>query len=146
MCNCGADIERTIHYLLHCWLYSVQRIELLKKLDSTLQNSLEDHLLTVLSYRSEKLALNVNKDIMRLAISFLKASERFAGPFFWPVTFVFTFSIYLFFLSIHLLFIYALLPYCAGLTVSDYILLQFCVLFHSQFYVLFYYTFYQFYS
>ena len=121
MCNCGADIERTIHYLLHCWLYSVQRIELLKKLDSTLQNSLEDHLLTVLSYRSEKLALNVNKDIMRLAISFLKASERFAGPFFWPVTFVFTFSIYLFFLSIHLLFIYALLcrSYCKWLYLTS---------------------------
>ena len=45
MCNCGAATERTIHYLLRCRLYSVQRAELLNnvyKLDSALQNSSED--------------------------------------------------------------------------------------------------------
>ena len=44
MCNRGADIETTIHYLLRCRLYSVQRVELLDgvyKLDSTPQNSSE---------------------------------------------------------------------------------------------------------
>ena len=47
------------HYLMRCRLYSVQRAELLDgvyKLDSTLQNSLEDQLLTVLLYGSEKFA------------------------------------------------------------------------------------------
>ena len=51
MCNCCAAIETTVHYLLRCRLYSVQRVELLYgvyKLDSTLQNSSEDRLLTVL--------------------------------------------------------------------------------------------------
>ena len=44
MCNCIAAIETTIHYLLRCRLYSVQRVELLDgvyKLDSTPQNSSE---------------------------------------------------------------------------------------------------------
>ena len=85
MCNCGAAIETTVHYLLRCRLYSVQRVELLYgvyKLDSTLQNSSEDRLLTVLLYGSEKYALNVNKEIIRLTISFLKASERFVQPLF----------------------------------------------------------------
>ena len=80
MCNCGAATETTIHYLLRCRLYSIQRVELLNgvyKLDSTLQNSSEDQLLTVLLYGSEKYALNVNKEILRLTISYLKASERF---------------------------------------------------------------------
>ena len=67
MCNCGAATETAIRYLLHCQLYSVQRVELLHggyKLDSTFQNSSEDQLLTVLLYGSDKYALNVNKEIL----------------------------------------------------------------------------------
>ena len=43
-------------------------------LDSTLQNSSEDQLLTILLYVSEKFALDVNKDIIRLTMSYLEAS------------------------------------------------------------------------
>ena len=80
MCNCGAATETTIHYLLRYRLYPVPRVELLDsvhKFDSTLQNSSEDQLLTVLLYGSEKYASNVNKEILRLTISYLKASQRF---------------------------------------------------------------------
>ena len=55
-------------------LHSFQGAELrggVNKLDSTLQNSSEDQLLTVFLYVSEKYALNVNKEIIRLTISFL---------------------------------------------------------------------------
>ena len=64
MCNCGPATETTIHYLLRCQLYSVQRAELLDgvyKLDSTLK----------------KYALNVNEEILRLTINYLKAPGRF---------------------------------------------------------------------
>ena len=80
MCNCRVATEATIHYLLRYQLYSVPRVELLDgvhKFDSTLQNSSEDQLLTVLLYGCEKYASNVNKEILRLTISYLKASERF---------------------------------------------------------------------
>ena len=66
MCNCGATTETTIHYLLCYRLYSVPRVELLDgihKFDSTIQNSSEDQLLTVLLYGSEKYASNVKKEI-----------------------------------------------------------------------------------
>ena len=56
MCHCGAATEKNIHYPLRCRLYPVQRAELLDgvwKLDSTLQNYLEDQLLTVLLYGSK---------------------------------------------------------------------------------------------
>ena len=62
MCNCIADIGTTIHYILLWRLYSVQRVELLNgvyKLGSTLENSSEDQLLTVLLYGSEKFALTL---------------------------------------------------------------------------------------
>ena len=42
-------------------------------------------------YGSEKYALNVNKEIIRLTISYLKASGRFVQPLFWPTTFAFFF-------------------------------------------------------
>ena len=77
MCNCGAATGTANHYL--CRLDLVQRAELLDgvyKLDSTLQNSSEDQLLTVLLYVSEKFALNVNKEMIRLTISYLKASVQ----------------------------------------------------------------------
>ena len=80
MRNCGADIETNIHYPLCCRLFSVQRVELLNgvyKLDSTLQNYPEDQLLTVILYGPEKSSFNVNKEITRLIINFLKASDRF---------------------------------------------------------------------
>ena len=58
MCNCGVTTETTIHYLLRWRLYSVKRAELLDgvyKLDSTLQNSSEDQLLTFLFHGSKKI-------------------------------------------------------------------------------------------
>ena len=75
VCNCGAATERTIHYPLRCQLYLVQRAELFNavyKFDSTLQNSFEDQLLTLLLYGSEKFALNFNKEIIRLIGSYLQ--------------------------------------------------------------------------
>ena len=51
MCNCRVATEETIHYLLHYQVYSVPRVELLDgahKFDSTIQNSSEDQLKTVL--------------------------------------------------------------------------------------------------
>ena len=60
MCNCGAATETTIHYLLCCQLYSVQRVQLLNgiyNLDSTFLHFPEDQLLTVLLYGCEELAL-----------------------------------------------------------------------------------------
>ena len=85
MCNCIAATKITIHYLLRYQLYSVPRVELVDgvhKFDSTLQNPSEDQLLTVLLYGSEKYASNVNKEIIRLTISYLKASERFVQTLF----------------------------------------------------------------
>ena len=108
MRNCGADIKTTIHYLLPCRLYLVQRVDVLNGVyewDSTLQSSSEDQLLIVLLYGSEKSALNVNKQIIGLIVNFLKASERFAQPLFWLTKFL-NFSNYIFLLSINSLFFF----------------------------------------
>ena len=85
MCNCGAATETTTHYVLRSQLYSFQRVKRLNglyKLESALQNSSEDQLLTVFLYGSKKFALNLHKEIITLTISYLKASERFVQPLF----------------------------------------------------------------
>ena len=33
MCTCGADVETTEHFLLHCHFYSTQRFELFNNLE-----------------------------------------------------------------------------------------------------------------
>ena len=41
MCACGSEVETTEHFLLHCHLYSPQRLELfenLEKVDSKFLN------------------------------------------------------------------------------------------------------------
>ena len=58
-----------------------------------------------LLYASEKYALNVNEEIIRVTFTFLKASQCCAQPLFWAKIFLFTFSIYLFFLSNYLFFL-----------------------------------------
>ena len=117
MLNCGADIEKAIHYLWHCQLYSVQRVELLHgvyKLDSALQNSSENHLITNLSNSSEISSMkNLNKEIVFLIINFLKTSERFFELLFGTSICIYRLY-FLFFLFINVLFIYSSLyrAYC----------------------------------
>ena len=132
--NSGADIEKAIHYLWHCQLYSVQKVELLHgvyKLDFALQNSSEYHLITNLSNSSEISSMkNLNKEIVFLIINFLKTSEHFLNPCFEPVS-VFTVFIFFFF---YLFKFYLFIPHCTGLTVGDHSFLSslFCF---AQFFV-----------
>ena len=96
ICNCSAPSERTLHYLLRCRLYSVPRAELFDgayKLDSTLQNSVTKSFL----HGSEKYALNVNKEIIRLFNSYLKASKCFVQPLFYQQHLSLFIYIFLFF-------------------------------------------------
>ena len=128
MLNCGADIEKAIHYLWHCQLYSVQRVELLHgvyKLDSALQNSSENHLITNLSNSSEISSMkNLNKEIVFLIINFLKTSERFFEPLFGTSICIYRLY-FLFFLFINVLFIYSSLyrAYCRWSQLSQFFVL-----------------------
>ena len=72
---------------------------------------------------------------------FLKDSETFEEPlgiyFFYLFTYLFILFIYSLVIILYLI-VEALIVLLQYLTVSDYILLEFCVFFCSQFYVLFY--------
>ena len=83
MCTCGLEQETTLHYLLHYNLYSVQRLELLFNacdLNLSLKSHSDENFLNVLLYGSEEFNYNMNKEILKAEIKFLKSSERFNDP------------------------------------------------------------------
>ena len=83
MCTCGLEQETTLHYLLHYNLYSVQRLELLFNacdLNLSLKSHSDENFLNVLLYGSEEFNCNMNKEILKAEIKFLKSSERFNDP------------------------------------------------------------------
>ena len=102
MCTCGCKPETTLHYLLCCNLYSTQRLELLNNvciLNPSLKNYSNEKILNILLYGSEEFNCNMNKEILKATTKFLKISEYFNGPLFWPslkrfVIMVLTFRIY----------------------------------------------------
>ena len=99
MCNCCAATETTINYLLRYRLYSVPIVKFhdgVHKFDSALQNSSEDQLPTVLLYGSEKYASNVNKENLRLTISYLKVSVIFCSNPLYLFACIYNICIYLF--------------------------------------------------
>ena len=85
MCTCGCEPETTFPYLLRCNLYSAQRLELLNNvciLNPSIKNYFNEKLFNILLYGSEDFNCNMNKEIMKATIKFLKISERFNDPLF----------------------------------------------------------------
>ena len=80
MCNYGYEPKTAAHFLLRCQNHVMNRSKLLKNvyyLDQTLRNYDDDHLIHILLYGSEKISFNLNKDIIKLTICYLKDTERF---------------------------------------------------------------------
>ena len=72
-CTCGFEPETTLHYLLHCNLYSTQRLELLNNictLNLSLQKCSNEKLLNILLYGSEDFHCNMNKKYWKLQLNF----------------------------------------------------------------------------
>ena len=83
MCSCGKEPETTIHYLLRCDFYSIYRLELLNDicaLNGSLENSSEEKLLKILLYGAEDFTSQLNSEILKCTIKFIKKSDRFSGP------------------------------------------------------------------
>ena len=78
-------METTLHYLLRCDLYSIYRLELLNDicaLNEPLKNLSEENLLKVLFYGVEDFTSQMNSEILKCTIKFIKKTDRFSGPLF----------------------------------------------------------------
>ena len=85
MCTCGLKLETILHYVFGSNLYSTQKLELFSNvcfLNPFLKNYSNEKLLNILLYGSEDFNCNMNKEILKAKIKFLKISERFNFPLF----------------------------------------------------------------
>ena len=75
MCSCSKEPKTILHCLLHCDLYSIYRLESLK-------NPSEENLLKILLYGAEYFISQMNSEILKCTIKFIKKTDRFSGPVF----------------------------------------------------------------
>ena len=92
MCSRGKEPKATLHYLLRCNLYSIYRLELLNDvfaLKGSLENSLEEKLLRILLYGAEDFTSQMNSEILKCTVKFIKKTDCFSGLIFFLVFFSF---------------------------------------------------------
>ena len=83
MCACGTEIENTEHFLLPCQSYSTQRLELFEKLEKFEPNFLSlsaKNQVLILLYGSRTISENLNQEILKNMIFYVKATTRFDRP------------------------------------------------------------------
>ena len=83
MCSCSKEPETTNHYLLHCSLYLIYWLELLNDicaLNKSLKNLSEENLLKILLYGVEDFTSQMNSEILKSTIKFIKKANHFSGP------------------------------------------------------------------
>ena len=80
MSSCSAEPEIRALFLLRCQNHKISRPKLLKNvcnLDQILRNYDNNHLINTLQYGSEKFNFNLNKEIIKMTVFYLKDAERF---------------------------------------------------------------------
>ena len=84
VCSCGYETEATAHFLLRFQNHIISRPKLLKNiynLDQTQRNYDNDHLIHTVHYSSEKFNFNLNREIIKLTVCYLKDTEQFEISF-----------------------------------------------------------------
>ena len=83
ICACGTEIETPERFLLHCQFYTTQSLELFEKLLKVEPNFLGLSARTqvlILLYGSRTISENLNQEIFKNVIFYLKATTRFDRP------------------------------------------------------------------
>ena len=83
MCACRTETETTEHFLLRCQFYSTQRLELFEKCEKVEPNFLNlnaKNQVLILLYGSQTISENLNQEILKNVIFYLKATARFDRP------------------------------------------------------------------
>ena len=85
ICNCGTDVETTTHYLLHCPLFSDERLILIngiRNIDSNILNLIDSRFSEVLLFGNSSFNNSKNTFIINTTIEYIVSSKRFEIPFF----------------------------------------------------------------
>ena len=86
ICAWGSEVETIEHFLLHCHLYSPQRLELFENLKKGIWSFLNlnvKHKVKLLLYGSQsRTSKSSNHEILKFIINYIKETGRFDRPLF----------------------------------------------------------------
>ena len=85
ICNCGTDVETTTHYLLHCPLFSDERLILInniRNIDNNIVNLSDSRFSEVLLFGNSSFNNSKNTFILNTTIEYIVSSKRFEVPLF----------------------------------------------------------------
>ena len=80
ICNCSEDIDISCHYLLHCSLYTSDRLALLNDIqgiDNSTLDLCDSHTVEVLLHGRKFLDISCNTNILNATIDFLLKTKSF---------------------------------------------------------------------
>ena len=80
LCSCSLDVESTIHYFLHCPLFTIERHTLLNTIsqtDNKLLDSKESNLIQHLLFADLSRDTKTSTEILNAAVSYVLTTERF---------------------------------------------------------------------
>ena len=83
LCNCGYEVEFTVHFFLHCPLFTNKRSTLfssLRNLDSKLFDNTDSLLTNILLFGKESLNIDQNTAILNATLEFIISTKRFDEP------------------------------------------------------------------
>ena len=85
MCSCSSGIETTIHFLLHCANFNIQRQTLFDKIatiDTNILTENEDSIVNTLLLGKPNCENSFNKALLNASIEYILSTERFNNPLF----------------------------------------------------------------
>ena len=85
LCKCGAEVESTSHFLLHCPIYNNDRSSLLstiRNIDCKLLEITDFSLTQTLLYGNPSFDINTNSLILNATIDFILSNKRFEKALF----------------------------------------------------------------
>ena len=85
LCNCGYEVESTVHFFLHCPLFTNERstlISTLRDLYSKLFDNTDSLLTNILLFGKESLNTDQNAAILNATMEFILSTKRLDEPLF----------------------------------------------------------------
>ena len=84
-CDCGANVESTVHFFLHCTFYDDLRTTLLNKIrtiDNSILSKSQSEIIQILLFGNPLYSNDTNAEILRSSLEFIIKSDRFSNPLF----------------------------------------------------------------
>ena len=79
-CTCGEDIETLCHYLVHCSLYTNERLaflNIIQGIDKSILELTDSRIIEVLLYGRKVLDISSNTNILNATVDFLLENSLF---------------------------------------------------------------------